>query len=67
MTQGIVGQMFNNVEKFIIEVFCYVDDLFEEIRQKHPIWRKGFVPALADSEVFASAESQFVLDDRRDR
>lgn len=39
------------IEEFIIAVFCCVDDLLKEISQKHPIQRKGFMPALADSEV----------------
>jgi hypothetical protein len=40
-----------NIEEFIIAVFCCVDDLLKEITQNQPIRRKGFRPALADSEV----------------
>jgi hypothetical protein len=40
-----------NIEEFIIAVFCCVDDLLKEITKEEPIQRKGFKPALADSEV----------------
>lgn len=39
------------IEEFIIAVFCCVDDLLKEITQQQPVRRKGFAPALADSEV----------------
>jgi hypothetical protein len=40
-----------NIEEFIIAVFCCVDDVLKEIAKEEPIGRKGFKPALADSEV----------------
>lgn len=40
-----------DIEEFIIAVFCCVDDLLKEITKEEPIGRKGFMPALADSEV----------------
>jgi hypothetical protein len=40
-----------NIEEFIIAVFCCVEDLLKEITKEEPIGRKGFKPALADSEV----------------
>lgn len=40
-----------SIEEFIIAVFCCVDDLLLAVTQGHPVRRKGFAPALADSEV----------------
>lgn len=39
------------IEEFIIAVFCCVDDLLQQITHGQPIRLKGFMPALADSEV----------------
>lgn len=39
------------IDEFIIAVFCCVDDWLKVITREHPVRRKGFAPALSDSEV----------------
>lgn len=39
------------IEEFIIAVFCRVDDWLKAVTTERPIRRKGFAPALSDSEV----------------
>ena len=39
------------IEDFIINVFCCVDDLLQEVSKTCPLRRKGFAPALSDSEI----------------
>lgn len=40
-----------SIEDFIIAVFCCVDELLPQVKQAYPLPRKGFAPALSDSEV----------------
>jgi hypothetical protein len=39
------------IEDFIINVFCCVDDLLQEMSKIYSLRRKGFAPALSDSEI----------------
>lgn len=39
------------IEDFIIEVFCFVDDQMKNLTATSPLRRRGFQPALSDSEV----------------
>ena len=38
------------LDEFIINVFCLVDDFYTTLLQK-PLWQRGTVPKLSDSEV----------------
>lgn len=40
-----------NLEDFIIVVFCLVDDAFKQLTRGQRLRRRGFAPALSDSEV----------------
>jgi len=42
-----------NREDFITQVYCIVDDFFQQITAKKPIRKRGPAPALDDSEVIA--------------